>query len=192
VTARRVLWIERTAIALCSLALAVVLISLLSGYFTGHDPSAVSGGTEVGLKFVDQGNGLLAPGAPRPRYDSNPPTSGLHVPLPVIADEATLNDDQILDALAAGNVVILYATPAPPPHLASLARALAGPFSAALARAGQAVILGRRAGTKGLLALAWTRMLSVGSPSDPLLQQFVQQYLGHGAGSSHSGALPAS
>ena len=44
------------------------------------------------------------------------------------------------------------------PACAALALSVAGPFSPALAAAGQAVILARRPGTTGLIGLAWTRM----------------------------------
>jgi hypothetical protein len=35
-------WIERIAIVLASLALAIVLIVLLSGYFTAHDQGTIA------------------------------------------------------------------------------------------------------------------------------------------------------
>jgi hypothetical protein len=178
VRSRRSVWLERGVVAVCGLVLAVALISLLSGYFTGRDKAAVSGGTEVGLQFADQGDQLLAPGSRRPRYDSNPPTSGAHVPVAVRRDGATLSDDQILGALAAGDIVIVYGTPRAPAGLARVASSLAGPFTPALASAGQAVVLARRPGVSGLLALAWTRMLRVSGPHDPLLAQFVDIYLG--------------
>jgi hypothetical protein len=184
----RLVWLERIAVAVCSIGLAVVLIVLLSGYFTTNDQPAVSGRNEVGFQYVDQGDELLAPGSRYPRYDSNPPTSGPHVPVPVPANERALSDDQILGALAAGDVVILYSTPSPPPGLLALGDSIAGPFSPALAAAGDAVVLARRAGTRGLLALAWTRLLSVAGPSDPLLRQFIQDWLGRGA--TKRGAVP--
>ena len=173
-------WLERLAIAVFSLALAVLLISLLSGYFTSHDVGSVTGAGDVGLHFADQGDELLAPGSRRPRYDSNPPTSGPHVPVPVRADGRTLSDDQILEALSAGDVVILYGSARPPAGLVAFARATAGPFTPALAAAGQAVVLGRRVGAVSLTALAWTRLLRVRSVRDPLLREFVAQWLGRG------------
>ena len=51
----------------------------------------------------------------------------------------------------AGDVVILYGSPNPPSGLTTLAQALAVPFTPALARAGQTVILGRRPGVVGWL-----------------------------------------
>jgi hypothetical protein len=184
-------WLERLSIAIAALALAVVLISLLSGYFTTRDQASVSGITEVGLRFADQGDELLAPGSRHPAYDSNPPTSGPHVAAPIRSDATRLSDDQILGALAAGNVILVYGTPRPPAGLAALAGSVAGPFSPALAATGMSVILAQRPGVQAVLGLAWTRMLRVASPSDPLLRQFVQQWLGHGAPRS-SRRVPAS
>jgi hypothetical protein len=172
-------WLERIAVAVCGLALAVFLISLLSGYFTTRDQAAVSGTTDIGLKYVDQGNLRLAPGSLKPHYDSSPPTSGPHVPSPVTADGVRLSNDQILTALAAGDIVLLYGTPKPPAGLVKLATSF--PFTPDLASSGDAVILAQRAGTRGVTALAWTRLLSVAGPSDPTLREFVNEFLGQGA-----------
>jgi hypothetical protein len=75
----------------------------------------------------------------------------------------------------------MYGTSKPPPGLAALARSQAGPFSPALAAAGQAVLLARRPGTTGLTALAWTHMVRVRSAGDPALRAFIEDRLGRGA-----------
>jgi Protein of unknown function (DUF3105) len=174
-------WLERLAIAIASLALSVGLIAVLSGFFAGQDQAGVSGSTSnVGQQFADLGHVHLPPGSLHPAYDSDPPTSGAHVPVPVTADQAALTDDQLLQALEVGDVVIMYGGHRPPPGLRQFASA-AGGFTPALAAAGQAVILARRPGTIGLIGLAWTRMVRVSAPSDPLLKQFVQIWLGRGA-----------
>ena len=175
--------LERLSIGLASLALSVGLIALMSGYFAGKDPAGVTGGgaTGPGLRFRDLGDATLQPGQLRPLYDSNPPTSGPHVPERVTRQGQQLNDDQLLQALAAGNVVVVYDAQTPPPGLQQLASSLAGRFTPALATAGQAVITARRPGTKGLVALAWTHLIHVASPSDPLLRSFAQFWLGRGA-----------
>ncbi len=176
--------VERVAIGVASLVLSVGLIILLSGYFAGRDQAGLSNAAQVpGLTFPDQGNAHLRPGEPHPSYNSSPPTSGPHVPEPVVSDRAGLNDDQLLQALSVGNVLLMYGTPTPPPGLASLANTVTGPFTPALARSGQAVILARRPGTAGVVGLAWTHMVRVGSASDPLLRQFIDAWLGRGAGS---------
>jgi hypothetical protein len=174
--------LERVAIGLASLALSVGLIIALSGYFAGRDQAGVSGTADgPGEVFRDLGNSGLRPGEIRPTYDSNPPTSGAHVPELVLRDGEQLNDNQLLTAIAAGNVVVIFGGRKPPPGLDSLARALAGPFTPALAASGQAVILARRPGAVGLIALAWTHMVHVSAPNDPLLRQFAQFWLGRGA-----------
>ncbi len=174
--------IERVAIGVASLIVSVGLIALLSGFFAGRDQAGVTGTiTRAGLQFRDLGHAHLAPGAPRPPYDSAPPTSGAHVPEPVRRAASSLSNDQLLQALETGNVVFMYGTPMPPSGLRGLAVSLAGPFTPALAAAGQAVILVRRSGTAGIIALAWTHMVRVNSSEDPALRDFTQMLLGRGA-----------
>jgi Protein of unknown function (DUF3105) len=174
--------LERVAIVVASLALSFGLIALLSGFFAGRDQAGVSiTRTGPGSAFPDLGAAQLKPGDKRPEYDSNPPTSGAHFPKPVTQDEAKLDDDQLLQALESGNVVFMYGTRKPPPGLRALALRLASPFTPALAAAGQAVILARRPGTAGVDGLAWAHAVSVRDPSDPLLAQFAQFWLGRGA-----------
>lgn len=186
-------WIERLAIVVASLAIAIGVIALLSGgLLAGHDAPGISGADAgPGLAFHDQGNTRLRPGQPRPAYDSDPPTSGPHLPRAVTADRARLSDDQLLEALAAGDVIYVYGTAAPPPGLTGLASAMAPPFSPPLAASGQAVILARRPGTQGVVALAWAHMLKASGPTDPALRTFTQYWLGRGAPRT-SGALPKS
>ncbi len=173
--------VEWTAIGVASLVLTVGLIILLSGYFAGRDQPGVSGATGPGQTFSDLGHAALAPGQAGPSYNSNPPTSGAHVPEPVVHDGATLNDGQLLQALQVGDVVIAYGTWQPPAGLTRFARSVAPPFTPALAATGDAVVLARRPGTDGLVALAWTHLLRVNTPSDPQLGQFVAFWLGRGA-----------
>jgi hypothetical protein len=174
--------LERLAIGVASLALSGALIGLLSGFFAAHDPAGVSGAANgPGQQFRDLGHALLAPGQLRPASDSDPPTSGAHIPEPVLQDGGELTVNQLLGALEVGDVVIMYGGPRPPPGLQSLASSVAGPFTPALARAGQAVILAQRPQTTGLIALAWTHMLLPSGPNDPLLRQFAEFWLGKGA-----------
>ena len=176
---------ERVAILVASLALSIGLIGLLSGFFAGRDPAGVAGGAPpVGLKFRDLGHAHLQPGELRAPYDSDPPTSGAHVPEPVLHGVGPINNDQLLQALEVGDVVLVYGAGHPPAALKALANNVAGSFSPALAAAGQAVILTPRPGTRGVTALAWTRMLRVRSAQDPLLAQFAQEFLGRGASSA--------
>jgi hypothetical protein len=173
---------ERAGIALASLALSIGLIGLLSGYFARRDPASVSTSRPVtGQRYRDLGDAVLRLGLSRPRYDSNPPTSGPHRPVPVAREALRLSDDQLLSALAAGDVVILYGGPRPPAGLPTLAGALAPGFTPALAAAGQAVILGRRPGTTGLIGVAWAHLIRVPDAGDPRLREFAAFWLGRGA-----------
>jgi hypothetical protein len=176
--------LERVVIVVAALAIAITVIAVFSGgLLAGRDDAGITGAPSgLGQRFQDLGHTHLLPGEPRPRYDSDPPTSGPHVPIAVLRQDAVLSDDQILQALETGDIVIVYGTPQPPVPLPALARGVAAPFSPALAASGQAVILARRPGTTGVIALAWTRKLQVSNPSDPALSGFAQTYLGQGAG----------
>jgi Protein of unknown function (DUF3105) len=179
------------AIGVASLALSIGLIVLLSGFFANRDQAGVSGtGTGPGQAFADLGHGALRPGQARPAYNSDPPTSGSHVPEPVTRDDASLSDDQLLQALQVGDVVIFYGTRQPPAGLGQFASSLAPPFTPALAAVGSSVILAPRPGTTGLLAAAWTHLLHVSGPGDSL-RQFVTFWLGRGAGTASTGSLPS-
>jgi hypothetical protein len=173
--------LERLAVVLVSICLSVGLIALLTGFFTSRDQGTLASATVPGHRFRDLGDRLLRKGQHRPRYDSEPPTSGAHFAVPVTQNETTLNDDQLLGALAAGDVVILYGGAQPPPGLTTLAQALGPPFSPALVQSGQAVILGRRPGTAGLVGLAWAHMIRSSSVLDPRLREFAAYWLGRGA-----------
>jgi hypothetical protein len=174
--------LERVAIVVASLALSFGLIAVLSGFFAGRDRAGVSGAPNgPGEAFPDLGHAHLRPGQSRPRYDSDPPTSGAHVTEPVPHEERQLNDDQLLQALEVGNVVVMYGGRTPPPGLRQFALSLAPPFTPGLAAAGQAVILARRPRTRGLLGLAWAHAISVRGPHDLQLREFVQFWLGRGA-----------
>lgn len=164
-----------------ALVLAIALIALLSGYFAGRDSAGVAAGPSIGQSFPDQGDGVLALGQRRPRYDSTPPTSGPHVPVLLTRVPTMLTTDQLLSALAAGDVVVDYGGAQPPAGLRHLVAALVAPFTPALAADGDAVLIVRRTGTAGLIALAWTRMARVSRVSDPLLAQFIKTWLGRGA-----------
>ncbi|HKO28904.1 MAG TPA: DUF3105 domain-containing protein [Solirubrobacteraceae bacterium] len=174
--------LEWAAIAVASLAVAFGAIALLSGFFAGRDQAGVGGAATLpGVAFADLGDAHLSSGQHRPRYNSNPPTSGPHVPSPVTGEDRQLSNDQLLEALELGDVVVMYGTQAPPAGLTTVLSSLAPPFTPALAAAGQAVVIARRPGTNGLTALAWAHMLRVASPHDPMLRSFIDYWLGRGA-----------
>jgi len=178
--------LERLAIMIAALVLAVAIIALLSGgLLAGRDTPGITGqGAGIGTVYRDLGDTHLRPRELRPPYDSEPPTSGAHVPVPVTRDAAAISDDRLLQALETGNVVFLYGGRRAPPGLAALAARIAPPFTPGLAAAGQAVILARRSGTSGIVGTAWTRLVRVNSVADPLLAAFARFALGRGAPSS--------
>jgi Protein of unknown function (DUF3105) len=174
--------LERLAILLAALALSVGLIVLVSGFFTSRDQAGVTGAAAgPGQAFNDLGHAALRPGEARPAYDSNPPTSGAHLNEAVSRAGAPLNEDQLLTALQAGDVVIFYGESRPPAGLEQFAHSAAPPFTPSLAATGDAVILARRRGTTGVLAASWAHLLHVPVASDPLLREFVAFWLGRGA-----------
>jgi hypothetical protein len=174
--------VEWVVIVLVALAVAAGAIALLSGYFAGNDRPGVTGSSSgPGIAVKDMGDAHLRPGQKPPRYTSNPPTSGPHVPVAVRKDRVVLSNNQLLEALELGNVVLVYGSPEPPPRLKALARANAAPFTPPLAAAGQAVILARRPGVQGVIGLAWSHLIRVAGPAAPSLRQFIQYWLGRGA-----------
>lgn len=168
--------------------IAVVSIAALIGllvFFNSRDDAGISSSEPKGpgQVFPDQGNRQLGAGErPGVRYASNPPTSGPHRPVPIRADQSVLSNDQILQAAAAGDVLFLYGSAQPPEGLAALARdVMGGPFDPSLAAGGQAVVLGRRPGTRGVVAVAWRHLERAPSASVPALRQFAEYWLGRGA-----------
>jgi hypothetical protein len=173
--------LERLLIVVAALAISIGVIALLSGGLLAgrDDPGLSDGQAGPGTPFRDQGDLHLQRGELRPVYDSNPPTSGPHIPEAVLRDRSVLSNDQLLQALEVGDVVFMYGNAQPPRGLAAIAEAVGGRFTPALAASGQAVILARRSGTRGVIALAWTRMLR--SLSGPDLRGFAEFWLSRGA-----------
>lgn len=83
--------------------------------------------------------------------------------------------------LARGNVELRYADPAFGPKLRALASSLGAPDTAALRSAGAAVVLRRDPNAGGIVAQAYKHTLTVTSPADPSLQDFIESWLGRGA-----------
>jgi hypothetical protein len=160
------------------LAAGLVGFALLLG---GRDDARVVAGTGPGRAEPDRGARHLPAGQSASVPAGELPTSGSHRPEPVTADERRLSDDQVIHALELGDVVILYDAPRPAAALTHLQQAVAGPFDAALAAAGQAVILARRPGAGPATALAWRRSLRAADSSDPALRAFADAWLGRGA-----------
>jgi Protein of unknown function (DUF3105) len=166
-----------------AVAVAVGVIALLSGGLAGgrDDPGvAVTPGAGPGTAYASQGARHLTAGQSHPAYDSDPPTSGPHVPTPVTTNNAVLTNDQLLQALEVGDVVFMYSTRTPPRGLQAVADGVAPHFSAPLAAHGQTVILARRQGLPTITALAWRHILRSNNAGQ--LRAFAQYWLGKGAG----------
>jgi hypothetical protein len=167
------------ALAISGLAIAAcaVLITIIANRDSGEvtRSTGVSGG---GVLEPDRGSahadGPRTPASP----PDDPPTSGPHRPDQVTRDRTELTDDQLLEALHLGNVVLTYPTAQPPAALTSLQQDVSGPFDPAVAAAGQAVILARRPGSKGIVALAWRRELRSDDPAQ--LRAFADAWLAQG------------
>jgi hypothetical protein len=166
------------AVVLVAAAAFVGLISV----FASRDSSQVGGPSGPGVLEPDRGAEQLGADAPATPASppADPPTSGPHKLEAVTRQGVALSADQILTALAQGNVVVAYDAQDPPPALIALQEESAGPFDAELAAAGQAVILVPRPGVGGVIALAWRHKLETDSPADPKLHEFVEAYLGQG------------
>jgi hypothetical protein len=162
------------ALAISGLAAAacLVLITILAN----RDSSGVSKSSGPGTLEPDRGsahvNGPRTPASP----PDDPPTSGPHRPEPVTRDQEPLSDDQLLEALHLGNVVFAYDGSSA--ALKKIQDEVAGPFDPELAAAGQAVILDRRPGVKGTIALAWRRELRSEDPAQ--MREFADAWLGQG------------
>ncbi len=144
---------------------------------------AVGGLIVLAILFNSRDDADLAtapagPGELQPESGGEWPTSGQHERELVTRDRRRLTDDQLLTALEAGNVVILYDAPDPGAALLRIQDEVAGPFDAELAAAGQAVILARRDGAGPATALAWRRVLQTPDPADPELREFAETWLG--------------
>jgi hypothetical protein len=174
---RRVLIVA--AVAIVAAAACVGLISLLAS----RDSGEVGETSGPGVLEPDRGAQRVGADAPQTPASApaDPPTSGPHKAAPVSKDEMALSDDQLLEALQLGNVVLTYPDAKPPAALVALQRDVAGPFDPSLAAAGQAVIVARRPGA-GVLGLAWRRKLVASGPSDPALREFAEAWLGQGPG----------
>jgi hypothetical protein len=157
--------LRRALLVGVGVALAVGAVAVGVLLFSSRDDSQLAGAAE--------GPGQVQPDG------ADPPASGKHSDALVTRDRRPLSRDQLLNALALGDVVILYSGARPDPALVKLQQDVAGPFDAELAAAGQAVILAPRKGAGPATALAWKRILRA-QPDDPALHEFAEFWLGRG------------
>jgi Protein of unknown function (DUF3105) len=175
--------VRRLITALLAIILGAGAALLVLIFFNARDDSTFTAAEGPGQALPDQGARHIPESqAGTPKYATDPPASGPHWPEPInVRDRRGLTDDQILHALELGDVILFYGDRKPPKDLVALQRELSGPFDPVLAAAGQQVILVRRPGTKGVLALAWARRLSVPDAEDPRVHEFADFWLGRGA-----------
>lgn len=173
----------RAAGWLAAFVVALVAVAGLILFFNSRDDSKLEAAPRgPGTEYRDLGNEHLPASARGTgRYDSDPPTSGPHVPDPVRRDGVELSDDEIVHALELGNVILFYGQRSAPASLRALQADTTGRFDPVLVEAGQTVILARRPGTPGVVAAAWRRLLGVPTAEDPRLAAFVDANLGRGA-----------
>ena len=83
--------------------------------------------------------------------------------------------------LRSGNVELTYSDPRFSRALHILTATLGAPDSPELRNAGQAVVVRRDPKVGGVVARAWGHTLTVASPADSRLQDFIESWLGRGA-----------
>src|SRR6266508_3117265 len=79
------------------------------------EPAANAAGCKLQLNLPDEGNKHLAPGAPEPDYETDPPTSGPHDPTPIAdgAYRSTPDPVNFVLSLEHGRIEIQYSPELP-------------------------------------------------------------------------------
>ncbi len=80
--------------------------------------------------------------------------------------------------LKGGNVVLAFSDPTFASRLKALAGSLGAPDTPELRAAGQAVVLRPDPKAGGVIARAYRHTLTVNTPADPRLQDFIERWLG--------------
>jgi Protein of unknown function (DUF3105) len=172
----------RKVLAVLGIAVVVIVgLLALQVLLTERDAPGVDTETArgPGTLLPDHGDRHTATPKRAPEQGGPPPASGPHAPVAVRADGQALGDDAVLHALEKGNVVLLYDAPRVPGVLRAVQRRVTGAStSPELVTSGQAVVLARRPGTKGVVALAWRHRLRAPSDRDPRVEEFASYWLG--------------
>ena len=175
---------RRLGIVIAGVVLVLGAVAVFQIVLSSRDNANVDGAAAAsgpGELQRDLGARHLTAGEKTPTTGlTDPPTSGPHHPQLATRDGVKLSDDQILQALELGDVILFYDAPKPPAALRALQRDVTGPFDAEVAAAGQQVILARRAGVGGVTAAAWRRLLHARDASDPQLRAFAEAWIGRG------------
>jgi hypothetical protein len=178
--------VRRVVTVVLGVALAVAILLVNAIVFTARDDAPVNVVNGPGEALRDQCAAHRAGGP----YESTPPASGPHLPR-APQREQLASDDELLEALELGDVVIVYPTRMPPAALRRLQDDLSGPFDRAVAAVGQSVILTRDPRIGQITALAWRHRLRAASADDPQLRAFADFWLGKGYAQAHGQNCPS-
>lgn len=172
---------RRVIPVLVGLVIVAAGIYGLQQFFGGAGSAELSTGSTTGPGTLEDDLGDEHRAEAGAEESSPPPTSGPHEQRN-LTKETTVTDAELLHALEIGDVALVYGSPKPPAGLARLRDDATGAFDPELAAAGQTAFLVRRRGVEGIQALAWRHRIEVQDASDPKLREFVDAWLGKGAG----------
>jgi hypothetical protein len=182
--------VRRLAIVVLGVALAAAILLLNAIVFTARDKAPVQSLSGPGEAFPDQCAAHHV--EPSFRFNSDPPTSGPHIPRSPAREEGLTRDvSALLQALELGNVVIVHPSRHPPAALTRLQNFFSGPFTSELAGTGQALILTSDPRIGQITALAWRHRLRAASADDPRLREFADFWLGRGYAQARGENCPA-
>lgn len=179
---------RRAGAALATVLVLAAGIFGIGRFFSARDDAGVRAVAGPGEAVRDA---CARHGTPSGDFTSRPPTSGTHRPRLPRRDGGPIGDDELLHALELGNVVLAYRAPEAPAALRALRDELSGPYSPALAEAGQAVIVARREDAGAVTALAWAHLQRAEEAGDPALKAFAEHWLGRGYAAARGPDCPA-
>src|SRR5262249_2132155 len=149
---------------------AVVVAAVAVGYFAYR-----AAGDLPGVSMPDQGNEHIAvPTEPHVAYNSDPPTSGPHMPYiaPWGVHTQPISRELPLHNLEEGGVVVQYSCPAGCPDLVAQLKAVVDRYP-------DQVILAPYPGMKTRIALtAWTRLDAFDAFDEGRIVRFIKAYRG--------------
>jgi hypothetical protein len=151
-------------------SVAVVVLAALVGYFAYRAVADLPG-----VKVPDQGNQhVTLPGEPHVPYNSDPPTSGPHLPYlaPWGVHTAPIAKELQVHNLEDGGVALQYNCPSGCPELVEKLAAIVRQYPTQ-------VLLAPYPGMKHRLALtAWTRLDAFDEFDEARIQRFIRAYRG--------------
>jgi len=149
---------------------AVVVVAAMVGYF-GYE----AGAGRPGLVMLDQGNlHIQTESEPHVPYNSDPPTSGPHLPYlaPWGVHTVPVAKELHVHNLEDGGIMVQYRCPQGCPELVEKLRAVVSQYR-------DKVILAPYPGLKARIALtAWTRIDAFDDLDEARIQRFIRAYRG--------------